>query len=94
MTSRPDDSWMVRLTAFFLQCSGFWTTNSRLGKIAMEALTVYTILAVTSANYITWTDAYMSFGNMDVSYESTDRKISSLVNHSENLRIFNQRREI
>lgn len=69
MAFRPADSWTIRLIAFFLQCCGFWSSNSRLVKIAMDVLTVYTFVSVSAAIFITVIDGYQSYGDFNVSYE-------------------------
>ncbi|XP_063989029.1 odorant receptor 22c-like isoform X5 [Diachasmimorpha longicaudata] len=65
MGSRPGQCLALKLTTFFLKCSGFWPADSKVGKLTMDALVLYTISAVLGAIGFTSIDAFKCVNDIE-----------------------------
>ncbi|THK32853.1 odorant receptor 49b [Diachasma alloeum] len=63
MTPTPGDSMAVRLTAFFMRCSGIWAEDTVLGQRIMSHVTSYSICSLLFAFTVTTNDLYHCFGD-------------------------------
>ncbi|XP_063982060.1 odorant receptor 13a-like [Diachasmimorpha longicaudata] len=63
MALTPGDSIAVKITAFFMKCSGFWSENTVRGQRIMNNITTYSICSLVFAFIVTTNDLYHCLGD-------------------------------
>lgn len=62
----------IKLTRFFMRFTGFWISDNPRGKLFMDLMTGYTIIAIAIAWYLVTSDLWFCRSNFQVSTDEKD----------------------